>query len=98
MLASRVYNQIELALNCPTELPMISLVFCVILATGFSLTSVGDAELEATTFAFYLFSTALQFQTVQSQLNIFPVLSVSPSTDGQCRVCCGCHKLHITTG
>lgn len=59
-----------------------SQAFCVILATEFPFNSVGGAELEAT-FAFYLFSAALQFHSqlssVQSQLNNFPVLSVSLS-------------------
>lgn len=60
-----------------------SQAFCVILATGFPFNSVGGVELEATTFAFYLFSVTLQFHSqlsaVQSWLNNFPVLSVSPS-------------------
>lgn len=77
-------NRSEFALNCPTELLLISQAFCVILATGFPSTSVEDAELEVTTFAFYLSPAALQLQTLQSQLNILPVLSGSASAHGLC--------------
>lgn len=53
-----------LALIRPPDLLLISQLLCVILATGIPFTPVGD---EATTFAFYLFSAALQFECKVSQ-------------------------------
>lgn len=59
MLANR-HNL--LTLIRPSDLLLISQLLCVILATGFPFTSVGDED----TFAFYLFSAALQFPNAKS--------------------------------
>lgn len=66
-----------LALICPPDLLLISQPLYVILATGFPFTPVGD---EATTFAFYLFSAALQFLSAKSVKQFSCFISITQCT------------------
>lgn len=66
-----------LALICSPDLLLISQPLYVILATGFPFTPVGD---EATTFAFYLFSAALQFLSAKSVKQFSCFISITQCT------------------
>lgn len=66
-----------LALIRPPDLLLISQLLCVILATGIPFTPVGD---EATTFAFYLFSAALQFLSAKSVKHFSCFISITQGT------------------
>lgn len=66
-----------LVLICPPDLLLISQLLCDILATGFPFTPVGN---EATTFAFYLFSAALQFPSAKSVKQFSCFISITQGT------------------